>query len=360
MDSASAHEILRKIEAISNVNAHIISRLQKKRTIVVGYSYEIEHTNFFNLEVKEKRETMEGSELLDLWKTDIKLTVVPNPEGLDTIDYSCSTFQDLLRLNQQMLSIARLYHSKSSSSYSYLNKFLENYELIQVELGSLEELMFDSESKYNVLKSQVDEVKKKLDQVIADAYKYSTAIDKQRKFGLIIKQMKLEKEEVNLTWDPYHIGSSLLLSNGNKTVTGNGIGWVCQLALASCGWSEGVHYWEIRVDKSNDDMIGIMPLISNLRNTSRNYETNGFFFHHSTGIYGSQRIAFNLDIYHSNIMTIVGMLLSFKDESLTVFINGDKRKKFSISHLQERPLYPAVELFSSQSRVTLVKYEKKS
>ena len=80
----------------------------------------------------------------------------------DKIDYSCKKWSDLVRLNEQMLTVMEQYEmfGESKKAAIELQKFLKNFEKVQVGLGQIEQRMIpgkDDMKNINTIISTINE-----------------------------------------------------------------------------------------------------------------------------------------------------------------------------------------------------------
>ena len=80
----------------------------------------------------------------------------------DKIDYSCKKWNDLVRLNEQMLIVMEQYEmfGESKKAAIELQKFLNNFEKVQVGLGQIEQRMIpgkDDMKNINKIISTINE-----------------------------------------------------------------------------------------------------------------------------------------------------------------------------------------------------------
>eukprot|EP01124_Arcella_intermedia_P030261 TRINITY_DN6587_c0_g1_i1.p1 TRINITY_DN6587_c0_g1~~TRINITY_DN6587_c0_g1_i1.p1 ORF type:complete len:321 (+),score=101.73 TRINITY_DN6587_c0_g1_i1:1-963(+) len=166
---------------------------------------------------------------------------------------------------------------------------------------------------------------------------------------------------MDLFWDRH--ATSIQLSNQNKTALSIGNEWDNVLALGSVPMSKGTFYWELRMDKSNDDMYGISQDVQQINSSCYFGQKTGFFIHHSRGIYGcvvdesdKPGACFNC----CAAGTVVGFELSIgTQKELKVWKDGAWFSQFDVSSLA-LPLYPAVLLYSSGAQCTIIKFEQRN
>ncbi|GAB9470558.1 Hect e3 ubiquitin ligase [Globisporangium polare] len=169
------------------------------------------------------------------------------------------------------------------------------------------------------------------------------------------------------TMDPYSHFSTLGVSDGGQTVTCNS-GESRNLALATVGFTTGIHYWEVRVDQAEfgSVFIGVCekagPPGSQAALSSRLNRWHGWGFvnfratyHNSTErIYGD----------HFNAGDTIGVKLDMEQGKLAFFMDGIKFGEHIVADLgvafenikgerASKTLYPCIGMRKSGDRVTL-------
>ena len=91
-----------------------------------------------------------------------KLNEIPDTFN-DKLDFLCKDFDDIKRLNKEMLNVAMKYKlfDGSKSSLEVLDQFKANFELLQVGLGELEQQLTNKEMTSNI-QHQINELNKLL------------------------------------------------------------------------------------------------------------------------------------------------------------------------------------------------------
>src|SRR5689334_15398363 len=87
------------------------------------------------------------SEIISNFKGEKMLTKIPDIFN-DNLIYDCRTFDDIKGLNSEMLLVAGKYElfSGGQRAIEELNKFKDNFEILQTFLGEIEEKMIDASS----------------------------------------------------------------------------------------------------------------------------------------------------------------------------------------------------------------------
>eukprot|EP01125_Pyxidicula_operculata_P020279 TRINITY_DN7469_c0_g1_i2.p1 TRINITY_DN7469_c0_g1~~TRINITY_DN7469_c0_g1_i2.p1 ORF type:complete len:464 (+),score=71.43 TRINITY_DN7469_c0_g1_i2:24-1394(+) len=150
-----------KIQSISKLNSDIISRILDTREIR-SCQFKL-HTSEGLWSVEEIVVHQSLDQFVDCWMPSIKFNVVED-EFNDNLDYTCSTFDDIKRINEQMEPVAYKFCRLGDGSKA-LKQYLENYELIQASLAEIQtRISPDSNER---LKEELEEDAKKINELIA-------------------------------------------------------------------------------------------------------------------------------------------------------------------------------------------------
>jgi len=184
-------EHLKKIKAIGIVNEEIIQRIKNKQKMVTSYHYKVIQGSF-KFEVKETKDEIDVSAFLSVWKPNVKMGVIPDLFK-DKINFNCSNFDDVVRLNGEMPLVAEHYKmfGGSAEAIEVIEKFKANLELLQVCLGSLEEKLMDATSRMEELTEETNKLNKQVEALINNAK--VTPIEND--WGSEYQQIKQKKEE---------------------------------------------------------------------------------------------------------------------------------------------------------------------
>jgi len=167
------------------------------------------------------------------------------------------------------------------------------------------------------------------------------------------------------TWDTKKKGRFVTLSNNNLTATTSGTGgWQGGLILGSKEFKSGDQYWEVKVDNSQSDMIGVASPNINASTDSAysNCPSQVWFYHYSSGLYGGtvgvKDTSFSMPCTTGDTL---GFHLEWNKTNSTysLHIYKAKRKVGTPFRNIPPPIVPAVELYYSPARVTLVPKVKK-
>lgn len=91
----------------------------------------------------------------------------------DKIDFKCSCFEDAIRLNREMPTIAQKYafFDCTNSALGVIQNFLENMEILQTFLGEIESTLIDA-------KSSLDELEDGKEKLKQQAIEYNALLEK--------------------------------------------------------------------------------------------------------------------------------------------------------------------------------------
>jgi len=156
---------------------------------------------------------------------------------------------------------------------------------------------------------------------------------------------------------PKKKGRNVALSNNNLTAQSSGSSWNNGLALGSKEFKNGNHYWEIKIDHSTDDMVGVVSPTINCDASSAysSLTSQCWFVHHGSGTYGgSVGIKSSLDCTAKTGDTM-GFSLTYTKTSNTFDMGVYKNKKLIGTPFRNipPPVIAAVEFYSSPARCTL-------
>eukprot|EP01125_Pyxidicula_operculata_P001768 TRINITY_DN11600_c0_g1_i1.p1 TRINITY_DN11600_c0_g1~~TRINITY_DN11600_c0_g1_i1.p1 ORF type:complete len:391 (-),score=52.83 TRINITY_DN11600_c0_g1_i1:107-1279(-) len=161
-------ELINKIQGISNINKEAIARiseLTKNNEIIVSYRYTITESNSLYV-LNEQKTVIPAIDIRDSWKTQSTLCTVEDFFN-DKLDYSCTSYQDIVRLNQSMLVVARKYRifECTRDSLNVLEQFKKNFEELQIYLGEIEAMLENAKSKRDVIQPYVDQLNEAMSRV---------------------------------------------------------------------------------------------------------------------------------------------------------------------------------------------------
>jgi len=166
------------------------------------------------------------------------------------------------------------------------------------------------------------------------------------------------------TWDKDKKGRNIVFENKNLTARCNGSSWQGGLIMGTKLFTKGTHYWEVTIDHSTNDMVGVVSpdVAYSGDSVYSNQGAKCWFIHHSGSTYGGTRGT--KQSYTGGSFshgTVVGQLLEWDEKSstfsLTYFYNK-VRKGTPYSRIPP-PVLASCELYSSPARVTLNSKAKK-
>jgi len=211
-------ELFKKIEAIYKVNNEIILRIKSKTEVITGYSYKVVEDQY-QFKVIETREEEKVSDLLNIWKPEAKLKVIED-FFKDKLNYKCCSFDDIVHLNNTMLPVVLQYRlfGGSQEAVDIITQFMENFEIIQVCLGSLEENLTDAKPNLQDLQEKVDQVNEQVKNVIIVAEKNSTSNEYWK---------KAKEESKRIDWWQEKCSRSIIIHG--KFAVFTGLSWCALL-----------------------------------------------------------------------------------------------------------------------------------
>jgi hypothetical protein len=171
------------------------------------------------------------------------------------------------------------------------------------------------------------------------------------------------REGGSWAWDPQKKGRNVTLSNKNLSATSTGSSWQGGLIMGTRVFTKGTHYWEIMIDHSTNDMVGLVTPDVNFSGDSvySNQPAKCWFIHHSGSAYGGSRGTKQSYSGAMSTGTKVGQLLEWDEKtstfSLSYYYNG--RKNGTPFTRIPPPVCASVELYSSPARITLNSKAKK-
>jgi len=159
------------------------------------------------------------------------------------------------------------------------------------------------------------------------------------------------------TWDTKKHGHNVTLSNNNLTVTTSGSAWANSLCLGTKEFKSGNHYWEIKIDYSNDDMAGVCKPDINSDGSSvySSCPSQVWFVHHGVGIYGGTVGTKTSVDCNSRTGDVLGFALSWNKLNSTFDMSVYKNKKLVGTPFRgiPPPVVAAYELYGSPAKATL-------
>lgn len=142
MSGRSIEARLKKIDALAKQNEEIIKMIDSAaRTAVNRVTYVISCSNGV-YSVQEQKQAQQGNRVANDYSETIELTTIPDIFN-DKINYSCRKYQDLKRLNGEMLRVAQKYElfGESDKAHQEISRFENNFRLIQSSLQKINELL---------------------------------------------------------------------------------------------------------------------------------------------------------------------------------------------------------------------------
>ncbi|CAF3310516.1 unnamed protein product [Rotaria socialis] len=133
--------------------------------------------------------------------------------------------------------------------------------------------------------------------------------------------------ENDLRFDPSCCGVNLFISDENihlKKITNTAAWRTCRAMNA--GWSEGIHYWSIRINDRGPEGYVMIGIVTEKFDTSKaiypgnTADSYGFYVYNGNKYNGGSSVAFISDLPKNN--DVIGVLLDFDSRTLSYFKNG--------------------------------------
>jgi hypothetical protein len=141
MSGRSIQARLKQIDALAKINEETIKQIDSSAATTVNLvTYVISCSNG-TFSVNESKQSQQGNQVANGWRETIDLTSIPDIFN-DKINYSCTTYQDLKRLNGEMLRVAQKYElfGDSEKAHKEIAEFENNFRIIQAALKRITEL----------------------------------------------------------------------------------------------------------------------------------------------------------------------------------------------------------------------------
>lgn len=167
----TADDNLRQVQTIKKQNDEIIKHINGVK-VVNRFHYNITQSmvnKCFKFDVTEKQVEESGSSIINSWTLSISMIVIPDIFN-DKINYSCSKFSDLVRLNNEMHVVIQKYElfGDSERARQETQKFLENFRLIQKQLKLIEASLTHEISKLEELKNKLNDINSQFENLMHD------------------------------------------------------------------------------------------------------------------------------------------------------------------------------------------------
>jgi len=165
------------------------------------------------------------------------------------------------------------------------------------------------------------------------------------------------------SWSNTKKGHNITLSNNNLTATAGGTAWAYNVVCGTKEFKNGNHYWEVNLDNSTDDMIGVASPSINADSTSAysNLGSQCWFVHHSSGSYGGTvgtKVQMNSE---SKTGDVLGFYLQHNKTKNTFDLTVYKNRKLVGTPFKNipSPVVAATELYGTPAKVTLIPNARK-
>jgi hypothetical protein len=298
--------LIEKIKAIGSVNQEIINRINtqgEERMQTMSYSiHQKESENKMLFFVEENVEETCGSTIIASWKKDITLKI-PIDLFNDKLDYKCSTFEDIVRLNTSMLFVIEKYtFLDPKRAQSELEKFKNNFEVLQTCLGDIDGIFYNisNDSKLNYYRTELEDIN-------------------QRFNNLLMNHDVIFGNKIDSWMTPC---TSHTINKNSATLISGQLGCL----LSNKGYNTGVRTWRLRVlSRTSTCMVGVAPPTVSKSGQINNYNTNGYYMDLNTGKlhsgppFGYSARACAPSISGGSILTII---LDCNAKTLTYNVDG--------------------------------------
>jgi len=158
------------------------------------------------------------------------------------------------------------------------------------------------------------------------------------------------------SWSPNKKGTTVALSNKNLTALSSGSSWNGGVIMGTKEFKNGNHYWEVKIDHSTSDMVGVVkPELNFLANSAySSCSSQCWFLHHSSGNYGNTTSSTPVTLAAKTGDT-VGCLLEWEAGSSTFALTyyRNRVRLGTAFRMIPPPVVAACELYSSPAKVTL-------
>lgn len=255
-------DLINDCKTIGTVNQELIARIRtigdettQFKNYYVQKRDEVNEQGFFFVE--EVIEDLPRSSILENWK---KAITLKKPVDLfnDKLNFICTTFEDICRLNEGMLGVVdKFLFLDPKRAKSELEKFKANFEILQQSLGEVEGT-FHNVSDFSKLQSyqnELNDINQRIGHLVLNPDVIFGA-----KFGW----------ETNVTSHTVNKNRATLISGQRGCL------------LVTRGYSTGIHRYTINViTRTSTCMVGVAP--NTVSRSSYNYNSTGFFLNFNDG-----------------------------------------------------------------------------
>ena len=148
------------MEAIATDNDGMISKIDPMAGEISLVTYMVKCSDISSYTIEESVTVDQAQNVISRWRYEVELTPVPNLSG-GQIDYHCHAYEDLRRLNRDMLSAVRSCRSLDDEKNfgEIVERFKENFSSLHRALSKL--VMFLNTGG----RSSLDDVKERLNNI---------------------------------------------------------------------------------------------------------------------------------------------------------------------------------------------------
>jgi len=204
-----------------------------------------------------------GSDIIDNWKKPIQL-LKPIDLFNDKLDYRCSSFADVIRLNESMLNVIEKYtFLDPNRAHGELEKFKQNFEILQTCLGEIDGTFY-SLSNGSKLKQYRDELE-----------------DINKRFLNLHMNHDVCYGPRGNKWQSPCLSHTLTLNNSRAKNIQSKYGCL----LSTDGYTTGIHKWTLKLhERISTCMVGVAPSTVSKGEARNNYNTNGYYMDLNSGL----------------------------------------------------------------------------
>jgi len=300
--------LINECKTVGTINLEIIARInqigdettQFKNYYIQSQDEPSEKGMFL---IEEVIEELPRSSILENWKKGITLK---KPIDLfnDKIDFNCSTFKDICRLNESMLGVIdKFIFLDPKRALSELQKYKANFEILQQSLGEVEATFYNVSSEFSKLTTYQNEVK-----------------DINERVNHIFLNPDIIFGPRTMWQTPC---TSHTINNNRATLIQSQYGCL----LSTRGFTSGVHKWTLRlISCTSTCMIGVAPATVSKTGAFNNYSSNGFYMDLNDGtLYSGPPFSYsNRQLVGRGLSsgTILIVTLNFNARTLTYTFDG--------------------------------------
>ncbi|CAF4225456.1 unnamed protein product [Rotaria sp. Silwood2] len=164
----SVTNLIKLTEAIAKTNDELIQQINEMTGEISLVTYVFTRQDDGSYVINERIRMSQAETVVSEWRDVIELINIEDVFN-DKISYSCNDYQDLIRLNRDMLPIVKKYEffGDGHQPLQAINKFTENFRRIQ---GALQELRTGGRSHLNDINQRLNNINNEIKD-LRDKYK---------------------------------------------------------------------------------------------------------------------------------------------------------------------------------------------